>query len=591
MAKKEASETVSGSLFDFQILLKLMRYVNPYRLIFFLVITFTISVSLFAIAKPLVVKHALDVYVVRNDARGLWLACLLLVLLLLAHGIVSYLNTWLAGKLGQSVIRDLRNELFEKIINFRLSFFDKTPNGRIVTRVVSDIESLANLFSEGLAGIVSDILLIVAILAVMLYTDWLMTLCSLGALPLLLISTYIFKEKIKKTFNEVRNAVAQLNSFVQEHISGMSIVQLFNSEEREYKKFERINQEHRDANLKSVLYYSVYFPVAEFISAVSTALLIWYASRAAGLNHSISPGVMTAFLMYLTMFFRPIRMIADRFNTIQMAIVSCDRVFKLLEEEHETTRHGNYKKDSLRGAIEFDQVSFSYDEVVPVLKSISFSIQPGERIAFVGSTGAGKSTITSLLNGFYSQQQGDIRIDGVPIQEYDLPWLRSRIGIVMQDVFLFSDTIRNNITLHNPSISDEKINEAIALVGAAGFIQQLPGGLDFQVMERGATLSVGQRQLISFLRVLCSHPDIVILDEATASIDSETELLLQKALDVLLKGRTCILIAHRLSTIQKASCIHYLEHGKITESGTHEELLHLQGGYAELCKMQYLLAR
>lgn len=588
--QKKEEVKVSGSVFDYQILKRLFQYSKPYRLQFYTIVVFTVSIALLSIAKPLVVQYAIDNYVQNKDKAGLLQMMMLLLGLLFIHGIISYLNTWIAGKLGQAVIRDLRNELFSHLLKFKISFFDHTPIGRVVTRVVSDIESLANIFSEGLAGIVSDLLLIVAILVIMFYTDWLLTLCSLGALPLLLFSTYVFKEKIKATFNKVRTAVANLNSFVQEHITGMTIVQVFNSQEREYKKFEVINKEHRNANLKSVLYYSVYFPVAEFIAAVSTALLLWYASHAAT-NHDISPGVITAFIMYLTMFFRPVRMIADRFNTIQMAVVSCDRVFKLLDDKQELATNGILKPGFLKGEIEFKNVNFSYLPDQPVLHNISFRVNPGQIVAFVGSTGAGKSTLTNILNGFYPVNSGEVKLDGKKLEDYDLHWLRNRIGTVLQDVFLFSDSIRNNITLRNPDITDEQIWRAIDLVGARKFVERLPGGLDYEVMERGATLSVGQRQLISFLRVLTGNADIVVLDEATASIDSETEELLQRAMEVLLNGRTCIVIAHRLSTIQKADCIYLLEKGRIAEKGNHESLLELNGKYAELCRMQYAFQR
>jgi ATP-binding cassette subfamily B multidrug efflux pump len=586
----EKESKVSGNVFDIKVVKRLMVYARPYKGRFYILIGLTLLSALLAIAKPLVIKETIDRYILHGDLPGLYKMIGVLFALLIMHGLVSYFNTYLAGWLGQTVIMDIRMQLYRHLMKFRLKYFDHTPIGRLVTRNVSDIESLSNIFSEGLAGIVSDILLIVAILIIMFYENWVLTLYSLGALPLLLLSTYVFKEKIKEAFNRVRTAVANLNSFVQEHITGMYIVQVFNSEKREYDKFVNINREHRNANLKSVLYYSVYFPVAEFISSLSIALLIWYGAQSA-LQDFTTIGTLTSFIMFISMFFRPIRMVADRFNTIQMSIVSSDRIFRILDNNEDISLSGGLAPAALKGDVSFQKVWFAYNEEEYVLKNISFDVPQGKTIALVGATGAGKSSIINLLSRFYEINKGTIYLDGHDIREYNTDYLRAQIGVVLQDVFLFSDTIRNNITLNNPSISEEKIWEAIRMVGAEKFIEKLPGGLSYNVMERGNTLSVGQRQLISFIRTLVYNPRIIVLDEATASIDNETEELIQEAINKLMTGRTSIVIAHRLSTIQKADNILVLDKGEIKESGTHEQLLAQSGLYANLYEMQYKAVR
>ncbi len=468
----------------------------------------------------------------------------------------------------------------------KLKFFDNTPIGRLVTRNVSDIETLADVFSQGLAAMIGDILQLIVILGVMFWTDWRLTLVSLSTLPLLILSTYVFKEKIKVAFNEVRNAVANLNSFVQEHITGMNIIQIFNSEEREYKKFEEINREHRRANLKSVLYYSIYFPVAEVIQATGIGLVVWYGAGQV-IQQEVTLGILIAFIMYIQMFFRPIRMIADRFNILQMGIVSSNRIFNLLDSKEHIADTGTFAPDMIKGDVKFQNVHFAYVDDEYVLKDISFEVKSGETVALVGATGAGKSSVINLLSRFYEINQGSILLDGVDVREYDLRSLRKHIGVVLQDVFLFSDTIANNITLGNSNISRKKIMEAAELVGAKDFIERLPGGLDYDVMERGSTLSVGQRQLISFVRAMVYDPTIIVLDEATSSVDTETEEMIQQAISKLMKGRTSIVIAHRLSTIQKADKIIVMDKGEIKEVGTHEELVSLEGYYAQLYQMQY----
>jgi ATP-binding cassette, subfamily B, multidrug efflux pump len=509
--------------------------------------------------------------------------------LLVVQSAVQYVHTYLSGRIGQFVIRDIRIQLYQHIVNLRLKFFDKTPIGRLVTRTISDVETLADVFSEGLAAMAGDLLQIVFILFFMFLTDWRLALISLSTIPLMLLSTYVFKEKIKVAFNDVRNAVANLNSFVQEHISGMNIVQIFGSEKREFEKFKEINKEHLDSNLRSVLYYSIYYPVAEIIAAMGIGLLVWYGAK--GVIHfeetGITVGTLTAFIMYIQMFFRPIRMIADRYNTLQMGIVSSSRIINLLDDKEHLVENGTYRPAEVKGEVKLEHVWFAYNDADYVLKDVNLEIKSGETIALVGATGAGKSSIINLLNRFYEINRGTIQIDGVDVKEFDLEVLRKNIGVVLQDVFLFSDSIRNNITLGNTEVTEEMILHAADLVGARKFIERLPGGLDYNVMERGATLSVGQRQLLSFIRAMVYDPKILVLDEATSSVDHETEEMIQEAISKMMTNRTAIVIAHRLSTIQKADKIIVLDKGEIKEMGRHEQLLSQEGFYAQLHKMQY----
>jgi ATP-binding cassette, subfamily B, multidrug efflux pump len=583
--QKEESGVVSGNLFDIKILNRLFQFVKPYKHIFYTQVFLTLIGAVLSSLKPFLVKIAIDDKIANKDIYGLYVIIGLMVAVLVAQAFMQYFDTFLAGKLGQSVIRDMRIRLFKHLLKFKLSFFDKTPIGRLVTRNISDIETLSSFTSDGLAGILGDFLQLIFIFCFMLYIDWRLTLICLCPLPILLFSTYVFKERIKNSFNEVRIAVSNLNTFVQEHITGMSIVQIFNSEKREYTKFKTINTHHRDSNLKSVNAYSIYFPIAEFIGSLGIVLLIWFGSKLV-LGETSSFGTLVSFIMYISMFFRPIRMIADRFNTLQLSVVSSDRILKLLDDVTPIQSTGTQHLPAIKGAVSFEQVCFSYIENQVVLKDITFSVPEGGSIAFVGSTGAGKSSIINLLNRFYDIKDGVIKIDGTDIRDFNLHDLRLQIGLVLQDVFLFSGSIRNNITLFNPDITDDNIWEAIRMVGAERFIERLPGGLDYDVMERGSTLSTGQRQIISFIRVMVYNPKILILDEATSSIDSETEELIQLATAKLMKGRTSIVIAHRLSTIQHADTIFVLDKGEIKESGTHEELLGKGGMYSKLIALQ-----
>lgn len=580
-----SEQNPSGNIFDWAVLKRLFQFIRPYQFRFYTLVFVILLGAALAPALPLLISKTIDGPVSAGDYTGLAKMMLVMVGILVLQSLIQFVNTYLAGWLGQNIIRDIRIQLYQKIIHLRLKFFDDTPIGRLVTRTISDIETLADVFSDGIAAIAGDILQLVLIITVMFYTDWKLSLISLSTIPLMLISTYIFKEKVKKSFNIVRNAVANLNSFVQEHITGMSIVQIFNSEKIEYKKFVEINKEHRDANIKSIMYYSVYYPVAEVIAALGTGLVVWFGAKQI-LNSEVSYGTVTAFIMFINIFFRPIRMLADRMNTLQMGIVSTDRILKLLDSEEYTSNDGNYTTN-LKGEVAFKNVWFAYNEENYVLKNISFKVNQGETVAFVGATGAGKSSIINLLSRFYEINKGEIRIDGVDIKQYDLKHLREQIGVVLQDVFLFSDTIENNITLGDTAISREKIIEAAKLVGVHDFIMQLPNGYDYNVQERGATLSVGQRQLISFVRAMVQDPKIIVLDEATSSVDTETEELIQNAIGQLMKGRTAIVIAHRLSTIQKAHKIIVLDKGQIMEEGNHEELLEKDGFYANLYRMQY----
>jgi ATP-binding cassette, subfamily B, multidrug efflux pump len=585
----EKEKVSSGNIIDWSVLRWLIRFVTPYKFRFIVVVLLTVLLGVLAPTRPFLIQYTIDQHVPRGDYASMVNIMLILVVLLVGNCVAQYVHTYLSGWLGQQIIRDIRGKLYEHIISLRLRFFDKTPIGRLVTRNISDVEALSDVFSEGLAAMAGDLLQIVFILGFMFYADWRLALLSLSTIPLLLLSTYIFKEKIKVAFNDVRNAVANLNTFVQEHITGMNIVQIFGSEKREFEKFRDINEEHKQANLRSVLYYSVYFPVAEIIAAAGIGLLVWYGAKGVINTETtgITIGKLIAFIMYIQMFFRPIRMIADRYNTLQMGIVSSSRIMNLLGEKEHVQDNGTFKPHHVHGEVIFDHVWFAYDSESFVLKDISLKIKAGETVALVGATGAGKSSVINLLNRFYEINRGAILVDGVDIKEYELGHLRKNIGVVLQDVFLFSDTIFTNITLGNPEVTEEMVWHAADLVGARKFIERLPGKLSYNVMERGATLSVGQRQLISFIRAMVFDPKILVLDEATSSVDSETEEMIQQAIVKMMKGRTSIVIAHRLSTIQKADKIIVLDHGEIKEEGRHEELLSYEGFYAQLHKMQY----
>lgn len=588
--KVSEENKTSGNLFDLQILKKLMAFVKPFKAVFYLLIFLTFLTAFLGPLKPLIIAHTINTYIKDGDEVGLFQMAMLLLGILVLHAGVEYSHTYLSGWLGQNIIKDIRIKLYKHLLNFRLRFYDKTPVGRLMTRNVSDVEVLADVFSEGLASIVADLLQIIFIVLAMLYLDWKLTVYALSVVPLLLLSTYVFKEKIKSSFNAVRTAVANLNTFVQEHITGMNIVQIFNSEERELEKFKKINDEHKKANLRSVLYYSVYMPVADVLMTLGTGILVAVGVWRAYYNPELAAGIVghiTGLIILLNMFFRPIRMIADRFNTIQMGIVSSSRIFHLLDDQEEIAKNGTEQPKEFKGQVEFKNVWFAYNEEDYVLKNISFEVKQGQMMALVGSTGSGKSSIINLLNRFYEINNGTIQVDGKNVADYDISYLRSKIGVVLQDVFLFSDTIYNNITLNDPNITQEQVLRAAEMVGARKFIERLPGGFQYNVMERGATLSVGQRQLISFVRALVFDPKIIVLDEATSSIDTETEEMVQEAVEKLMKGRTSIVIAHRLSTIQKADTIIVLDKGEIKEAGSHEALLKLDGYYAQLNKIQY----
>ena len=584
----EKEKISSGNIIDFKVLKRILDFVKPYRGKFYFLVFLTLVLGVLTPVRPLLIQYTLDHDVAHGDYQGLAQVMLLIFGLLVVQSVFQYVHTYLSGWIGQYVIRDIRVKLYKHLVGFRLRFFDRTPIGGLVTRTISDVEALADVFSEGLAALAGDLLQVVFILIFMFYTDWRLALVSLSTIPLMLLSTYIFKEKVKVTFNDVRNAVSNLNAFVQEHLTGINIVQIFGSEKREYEKFKEINKEHKAAHLKSVLYYSVYFPVAEIIAAMGVGLLVWYGAKGViSGDTGITIGTLTAFIMYIQMFFRPIRMIADRYNTLQMGIVSSSRIMNLLDSNEHLVNDGTVQLATIRGKVEFEHVWFAYNDAEYVLKDINIKINPGETVALVGATGAGKSSIINLLNRFYDINRGTIKVDGTDIAGIGLSSLRKGIGVVLQDVFLFSDTIRYNITLGAPEVTDDMIMQAADLVGARKFIERLPGGLDYNVMERGATLSVGQRQLLSFIRAMVYDPRILVLDEATSSVDDETEGMIKEAIEKMMSNRTAIVIAHRLSTIQKANKIIVLDKGEIKEAGRHEALLALDGYYAYLHRMQY----
>ena len=579
-------EANSGKTFDFQIIKRLYGFIQPYRFRFWFLVFLILCMAGISPVVPLLIRYTLDNYLgLTFQSDLLRMLGWMLGALFLQTGL-QFSTSYLAGYLGQTVIRDIRIQLYEKIVNLRLAFFDATPIGRLVTRTVSDIETLNDVFSEGLASIAGDLLQLFLILGVMFYADWRLTLIIIATVPFMVFSTYVFKEYIKKSFNEVRTAVANLNSFVQEHISGMLIVQMFHAEKQELAKFNRINEEHRDANIRGIFAYSVFFPVADVIAAIGTGLVVWAASTYI-VKEEMGVGTLTAFLMFINLFYRPIRMLADRFNTLQMGIVSTERILTLLDSTDYIQNNGTVQANQITGKIEFSDVTFAYQEPEWVVKNVSFTVEAGKTCAIVGATGAGKSSIIGLLGRLYDCQSGEINIDGVPLTSYEIGSLRQNIAVVLQDVFLFSSSIAYNIHLGDESITQEKMVEAAKAVGVHDFILSLPGGYDYEVKERGATLSVGQRQLISFVRALVHNPKIIVLDEATSSVDSETEVLIQQAISTLMKGRTAVVIAHRLSTIRNSDQILVMDKGEIKERGTQDELLALDGLYAQLYHLQF----
>ena len=584
---------VAGKAYDISLLKRIFNYVKPYRGIFIWSVILTLALAIVAPLRPLLIQYALDNYIFTNNYQGLLSVTLLMLFLLLAQTVIQYFHTFLTNTLGQSTIRDLRINVFNHISKLKLSFFDRTPLGQLITRTVSDLETIAEIFSEGLIVIIGDILQLVVILGVMLYTDWKLTLVVLAPMPLLILASFIFKEAIKSAFQDVRTQVGHLNTFLQEHISGMSIIKYFARENQEIRKFKQINAKHRDANIRSNWYYSIFFPVVEIISALSMGLLVWYGSKLI-IQHDISPGVVVSFIMYINMMFRPIRELADKFNTLQMGMVGADRVFSVLDNTDIEENNGKLIPEKMMGEISFENVWFTYQtngeenaEENWILKNINFRIKAGETLALVGATGAGKSSVINILNRFYQISKGSVKIDGIDIREYELNYLRNQIATVIQDVFLFSDSISNNITLNNKQISKEQLIAAAKEAGAHEFIERLPGAYDYNVMERGSTLSSGQAQLISFIRAMVYNPKILVLDEATSSVDTETEYLIQQTIEKLMKGRTSIVIAHRLSTIQNADKIIVLDHGEIKEAGSHQQLLKLNGYYKRLYDLQF----
>ena len=577
---------VSGKTFDAPLLKRVLKYVKPYLNIFYGTAIFAILIAFLSPARPLLIQYAFDNFILTPNEDKLLLITLLLVGLLFAESILQYFYTYWSNFLGQSVIRDLRLQTYKKIINFKQQYFDKNPIGALVTRVVSDIETISDIFSQGLLVIIADILKLIIVIVVMFVTDWRLALFSLASIPLLLIATYWFKRSIKSAFQDVRKQVSALNTFVQEHIVGMYIVQLFNREDIEFEKFKAINNSHKKAHIRSIWYYSVFFPIVEILSAISIGLLIWWGGIEAATTTDVTLGELIAFILYIHMLFRPIRQLADRFNVLQMGMVASERVFKVLDTEDSISNFGKMLLDNCRGDIEFKNVWFAYNDEEWVLRDVSFKVSAGETLALVGATGAGKSSIINLLTRNYEINKGSILIDGVNYLEYDLNSLRKNIAVVLQDVFLFSDSIYNNIILGR-DISLNRVKAYAKDIEIDDFIQSLPDAYHYNVRERGGMLSLGQRQLISFVRAYVNQPKILVLDEATSSIDSESESLIQRSSEKLTKDRTSIVIAHRLATVQNADTIILLEDGKLMEEGSHVDLLSINGKYKLLYDLQF----
>jgi ATP-binding cassette, subfamily B, multidrug efflux pump len=573
---------------DWTLLLRVLAQARPYKFTFAIATILAIVLAPLSIVSPYLIQETVDNYILIFNPEGLNRMLILLIMVLFLNGILRYTFIYSSSWLGQAVIQDLRVKIFKHITSLRLKYFDKTAIGTSTTRTINDIETINTVFSQGVITIIADIMSIIAVLGIMFYTSWQLTLISITTFPFLTLSTYIFKEKVKVSYQKVRTQISKMNAFLQERITGMRIVQIFNAEEKELQTFKKINRDYTQANLDSILYYAVFFPVIEILSAISLGLLVWWGAKGV-IEGQVTLGALIAFPIYLNMLFRPMRVLADKFNTLQMGLVASERVFNVLDSIEQIENQGGLKPQKLEGSIEFKDVHFEYNEGEPILKGLNFKIKPYETLAIVGSTGSGKSTIVNILNRFYDIKSGEILVDNQNIKDYELAAYRQRLAMVLQDVFLFSGSVHDNITLRDDNISRAQVIEAAKMIGADEFIQKLPGAYDYKVMERGATLSMGQRQLISFVRALVFNPDILILDEATSSIDPETEGVIQHAIEKLIDKRTSIIIAHRLSTIKHANQIMVLEKGKIVEIGTHEELLqHENGHYKELYEMQFL---
>jgi len=582
-----AEDEILGKAYDAKLMKRLLIYVKPYKKYVVLAIIFNIVVAALGPLRPYLTKIAVDDYIANSDYNGLLIISLLLVGVLLFQSFIQYFLTYFTQLMGQKIIYDLRVQIFSHIQKLALRFFDKTPIGRLVTRTTNDVEALNELFSSGIVMVFSDIFIILWILIFMFFMSWDLSLVTLSVLPILIYATFLFRRKVREAYRDVRFHLARLNSYMQEHVTGMSIVQIFTKEKDELKKFSGINADHKKANIASIFYYAVFFPVVEILSSLAIALIIWYGGGQV-IQDAMTIGVLFAFIQYTEMFFRPIRDLSEKYNIMQTAMASSERIFKLLDNKTLIMNPDHPKElEKIKGEIEFRNVWFAYNPEEYVLKNVSLKINPGESVALVGHTGAGKTSIINILTRFYDIQKGQILVDGYDITEIDKRDLRKFISIVLQDVVLFSGTIKSNISLNSPDITDEKIIEAARIVGADKFIEKLPNKYDEEVKEKGATLSVGQKQLISFARALAYNPQVLILDEATSSIDTESEILIQKAIEKLLVGRTSIIVAHRLSTIQKADKIVVLHKGEIREIGTHQDLLAKQGIYYKLYQLQY----
>ena len=579
-------ETKTGKILDITLLFRVIAFAKPYKKQFIIATISAIILSFLGPIRPMLINYAIDNFIIISDPENLLKITVLLIGLLFCEGFIQFFYIYLSTWIGQNVILDLRKKIFRHIMSLKMKFFDKTPIGTLVTRAVSDIETIADIFSQGLLVIIAELLKLVIVLVFMFYTDWRLSIIALLTIPVLLVATAWFKRNIKASFQDVRDKVSSINSFVQEHIVGMNIVQIFNREEAEFDKFKKINADHRDAHLRSIFYYAVFFPVVEVLSAVSIGLVVWYGGEEILSGKDITIGEIIAFILFIHMMFRPIRQLADRFNVLQMGIVGSERVFKIIDTDEKIKDEGKTEVSDLSGEISFENVWFRYKEDQWILKDLSFNVNSGKFLALVGHTGAGKSSIIRILNRFYEIEKGKIKIDNISIDDLTLNSLRNNIALVQQEVFLFSDSILNNISLYEDNITKEQIVQASKDIDIYEFIMSLPNGFEYVVGERGVTLSSGQRQLIAFLRVYVRNPKILILDEATASIDSSTEALIQNALSKISKNRTTIVIAHRLSTIVNANKILLLEDGKIKEEGTHRNLLEQKGEYFKMYQNQ-----